>query len=69
MGCISLLRQDLRGSILSDWSEAKIVSKDAGHATNLGQPAPFDTRSTPFRVTQDASLEIRPQTEMLPLSK
>jgi hypothetical protein len=35
-GCVSLLGQDLIGSILSDLSAAKIVSKDAGQARNLG---------------------------------
>jgi len=39
----------LRGSILSDWSEAEIVSKGAANAMSLGKPAPFDTHFTaPF---------------------
>ena len=34
------------------------VSKGAANAMNLGKPAPFDTRSTLLRATQDADMAI-----------
>ena len=40
-------------------SRPKAVSKGAANAASRGKPAPFDTRFTLFRATQDAGLNFR----------
>jgi len=53
-----------RGSILSDWSEAEIVSKGAANAVSLGKPAPFDTHFTAFRATLRQAQDVAQDAEL-----